>query len=75
MAFLSSNQMGMGHTPYSKYPVFFRVSCRPSTRKGGVYHGKPGFPKNTLKQAGILSRGYALFFVRMSQGITKPNDA
>ena len=34
--------------PYSKYPLFFRVSCRPSTKKGGIYHGKPiGYPKNT----------------------------
>ena len=36
-------------------PAFFRVSGRPSTKKGGIYHGKPGFPKNTLKKAGIVS--------------------
>ena len=41
-------------TPYSKYPS---VSCRPSTKKGGIYLGKPAFPKNTLKKAGIWSRG------------------
>ena len=50
-----------------KYPLlqnltFFRVSCRPSTKKAGsFYHGKPGFPKNTLKKAGVLSRGYGKF--------------
>ena len=29
---------------------FFRVSCRPSTKKGGIYQGKPGFPKSTWKK-------------------------
>ena len=44
-------------TPYSKYPAFFfRVSCRPSNKKGGSYH-EPGFPKHAPKKAGILSRG------------------
>ena len=37
---------------------FFKASCRPSTKKGGVDHGKPGYPTNTLQKAGILSRGF-----------------
>ena len=46
--------------PYPLHPIptFFRVSCRPSTKKGGIYHGKPGFQKNTLEKAGIWSKGY-----------------
>ena len=43
--------------------LFSRVSCRPSTKKGGIYHGKPGFPKNAQKTTGILSRGYPLLSV------------
>ena len=43
----------------------FRVSGRPSAKKGGIYHGNPSFPKNSLKKAGILSRGhgYGLKFI------------
>ena len=43
--------------PLLQNPTFFRVSCRPSTNKGAFNHEKPGFPKSTLEQAGILSRG------------------
>ena len=28
-------------SPYTQYPRFFRVSCRPSAKKGGSYHGSP----------------------------------
>ena len=45
--------LGAGDSPNTR--AFCRVSCRPSTKKGGIYHGKPGFPRNTLKKAGILS--------------------
>ena len=31
--------------PLHPIPTFFRVSCRPSTKKGGIYLEKPGFPK------------------------------
>ena len=43
-------------------PSFFRASCRqcrPSTKKGGIYHGDPGFQKKQqqLNKAGLVSRG------------------
>ena len=31
--------------------------CRPSTKKGSIHPGKPGFSKNTLEQVDIWSRG------------------
>ena len=52
---LEVHRPALGATIYSNC---FWVSCRPSTKNGGIYHRKPGFPKNTLKKAGILSRGY-----------------
>ena len=34
--------------PLTPNTHFFRVSCRPSTKKGGIYHGKPENPFNLL---------------------------
>ena len=47
--------------PLLQIPSFFRVSCRPFTKKRGIYHGKPiGFPKNTLKKSGYFEVGGTL---------------
>ena len=36
--------------------------CGPSTKKGiDIYLEKPGFPKSTLKNVDIWSRGYTIF--------------
>ena len=43
--------------PRLQTPTFFRVSCRPSTKKGGIYLEKPGFSKKqNLEKVGIWSR-------------------
>ena len=48
----NKNQLKPPPTPNT---LFFRVSCRPSTKKGGIYDGKPGFPKNyPEKKAGTI---------------------
>ena len=40
-------------------PLFSGYHVDPLLKRFGIYHGKPVvFPKNTLKKAGILSRGY-----------------
>ena len=39
-----------GYPLLQKYPAVFQLVCRPSTKQGGFYHGKPGFPKNTRKR-------------------------
>ena len=36
--------------PLHPTPTFFRVSCRPSTNRGGIYSGKPGFLKNKKRR-------------------------
>lgn len=33
------------------------ISCRHSTRNGGICHGRPGFPENTLKKSGYFAVG------------------
>lgn len=38
------------------YPLFLGYHVRP-LQKRGIYHGKPGFPKNALEKMGIWSRG------------------
>ena len=43
--------------PLLQIPAFFRVSCRPSTKKGGIYRGNPGFSKNTLEKGRVFG-GY-----------------
>ena len=48
---------GCSWHPRLQIPTFFRVSCRPSTKKGCIYPEKPGFPKNALEKVGIWSRG------------------
>ena len=54
------SHFGVPPTPNT---LFFRVSCRPSTKKGGVCHGKPGFPKKYKLKKGQsryleVNRGY-----------------
>ena len=44
--------------PRLQIPTFLRLSCRPSTKRGGIYLEKPGFPKSTLEKVGIWSGGY-----------------
>ena len=46
--------MTFEHTPYSKYPPFLGYDV---DKKGGIYHGSPGFSKNTLEKAGYLEPG------------------
>ena len=56
------NPLRVVQSPYSKYRSLFLVAmiCRPSTKKGGIYLGKPiSFPKHTLNKAGVWSRGYS----------------
>ena len=50
------------HTPYSNYPAVLKgIICRPSTKKGGIYHGTPFvLSRNTLRKVGIWSRGCLL---------------
>ena len=43
--------------PLLQRPSFFRVSRRPSTKKGGICHGKPCFPKHIMKKTGIFEYG------------------
>ena len=53
-------------TPNTHFFLGYHVD--PPTKKGGMYRGKPGYSKNTLKKAGIWSKGYALRLRPVSAG-------
>ena len=77
LVFLGSDQPFL-KGPYRETPYIYIYICIPSTKKGGIYHGKPGFPKNTLKKSGIWSRGfiyiytYTALLALVCVGITAP---
>ena len=54
----SVSVMKIAYPVTTQYPPFFRVSCRPSTKKGGIYLKKPSFlkKKKTLKKSGYSFR-------------------